>query len=674
MKNYILGLLALTVALFAGGQTCPTSGNTSLSTNPNTYYPGTTANVAVGGTSITLGAGTGPSGIAIGDLVLIIQMQGAEINSTNSNVYGDGVAGLPANGYLNNANHRAGNMEFAVAASNVPVGGGTLTLASGTVNAYQNSAASGTVGQYRYQVIRVPVYFNATLTASLSAPAWNGSTGGVLAIQARNNFSFGGFSLSANGAGFRGGGGRQLGGGSGGASTDFRTAATNNYNGAKGEGTAGTPRYLNNGGSLLDNIAEGYPNGSKGQGAPGNAGGGSTDGNPGSNDENSGGGGGGNGGTGGKGGNTWNSGLSTGGESGATFAQRAANRLVMGGGGGAGTTNNGTGTPGSGFAASGAAGGGIVILYARTITAAGTINVNGTNANNSVLNDGSGGGGAGGSVLVFAGSGHNLITASANGGSGGTNTGGGSPHGPGGGGGGGVIISNGTLNAATTVTAGNAGTTSGGGVFGAANGTAGVLIQNATTPQYPNLSNNCILLPVSLRDFSVQASGPDALLQWQSENEQDFRGYGVERSTDGSQYQSLGFVNGRGTASLQLYQFTDRLALNRASLLYYRLRMQDADGSYRYSPVRTLQTTAAGSFRIWPTTLAAGEPVHLQLSASNSEWIQLRILNSAGQEIRRETLRTGQLHTLTTPSLGSGIYLLELTGRERKEVQKIIVQ
>ena len=48
-------------------------------------------------------------------------------------------------------------------------------------------------------------------------------------------------------------------------------------------------RYLNNGGALLDNTVEGYPNGSYGRGAPGNAGGGGNDGNPGANDQNSGG-------------------------------------------------------------------------------------------------------------------------------------------------------------------------------------------------------------------------------------------------------------------------------------------------------------------------------------------------------------------------------------------------
>jgi len=66
--------------------------------------------------------------------------------------------------------------------------------------------------------------------------------------------------ISAAGMGFRGGGGVQLGGAAGGSNTYFRTQSANPYNGSKGEGIAGMPRFINNNGVLLDNGAavEGY--------------------------------------------------------------------------------------------------------------------------------------------------------------------------------------------------------------------------------------------------------------------------------------------------------------------------------------------------------------------------------------------------------------------------------
>ena len=120
----------------------------------------------------------------------------------------------------------------------------------------------------------------------------------------------------------------------------------------KGEGIAGTPRYvyfIQCPGSIP--VFEGYPGGSNARGAPGNAGGGATDSDPASNDQNAGGGGGGNGGTGGLGGNGWFSFGFTGGHGGTSFSIGATNyyspsRLILGGGGGSGSTNNAYGYSG----------------------------------------------------------------------------------------------------------------------------------------------------------------------------------------------------------------------------------------------------------------------------------------------------------------------------------------
>ena len=130
--------------------------------NENTYYPGTQAAVAAGATSITLGAigsgaNFGNTPIAAGDIVLVIQMQGAQITvpgNPQSTLYGGNVSGI-GSGFIS-TNLMAGNMEFAVATNAVPVGGGTLNIAAGLTYTYSYAAYSAaSTGQYTYQVIRV---------------------------------------------------------------------------------------------------------------------------------------------------------------------------------------------------------------------------------------------------------------------------------------------------------------------------------------------------------------------------------------------------------------------------------------------------------------------------------------------------------------------------------------
>ncbi|GIW22040.1 MAG: hypothetical protein KatS3mg068_1047 [Candidatus Sericytochromatia bacterium] len=406
------------------------------------YYPGT-GNPIAGSTSVTVGASRlGAVGISPGDLLLIIQMQDGTINYTNNANYGanDGTG----RGQTSVGN--AGLFEYAIATNSVSTAGGTINLASPLVNSYINANATATSGQKRFQVIRVPQYSSLTLSGTVTAPAWNGNTGGVLAFDVAGILNFNGATIDMTGKGFRGGGARQVTGGPGGSNTDY-VRNSGNFHASKGEGIAGTPRYVYDGSNIINTGVEGYPGGSFARGAPGNAGGGGTDGNPSANDQNSGGGGGSNFGAGGQGGNTWYSNLPRGGLGGAPFPA-SPTRMVMGGGGGAGTRNNS-----SGVQSSGGLGGGMVFIRAGTINGStGTINANGTTPPDPA-NDGAGGGGAGGSVLFYTAD-NNLtgITINARGANGAnswpTQSGFINSHGPGGGGGGGyVTVSSGaTIN------------------------------------------------------------------------------------------------------------------------------------------------------------------------------------------------------------------------------------
>jgi uncharacterized repeat protein (TIGR01451 family) len=472
----LLVLLSLLCSAQAMAQVC--APPTSLLTGPssgmvNNYYPGN-GNLAVGATSLTLGTldtrGLSTA-IAVGDLLMIMQMQDGTFNTSNNNTYGDG----SGSGAGSTSVGRAGLYEFVRVTST----GGTIGFTPALANSYVQSAATAGAAQKTYQVIRVSQYSSLT-AAGITAPQWNGATGGVVAVDVQNTLTLGSATVEgvANrafflaGKGFRGGAGRQISSG-GGASTDYATASTLGYNGSKGESFVGTPFYAatltSNWGFKTTNppaitipagpaAIEGYPGGSYSAGAPGNGGGGGVDGrDPGTgNDENAGGGGGGNHGPGGKGGRPWNDPLKdSGGRGGAGYASTLAfNRVFMGGGGGAGGTNDGTADAaaytnngigcslGAGACSSGAPGGGTVIIRAKTVTGTGVIDVSGAHGYN-VQNDAAGGGGGAGSVILQTLNGGSA-TVQAPGGDGGNawagSTGGAAGrHGPGGAGGGGFI-------------------------------------------------------------------------------------------------------------------------------------------------------------------------------------------------------------------------------------------
>jgi hypothetical protein len=610
-------------------------------------------------------------------------MQGAQINAANDITYGDGVNG---SGYLNNAQLYAGNMEYVTAVNSVPLTGGTLTLQAALLNNYQKSAF-GADGQYTYQIIRVPVYYNLILDADITPPNWDGATGGVIVMAVMNTLNMNGHSIIVTGAGFRGGGGVALAGGTG-TTRDFVVVSPTNSNisalvgnhASKGEGIAGTPRLINsnNYGSLLRDTVEGYPGGSFCMGAPGNGGGGGSDDGTPINANNSGGGGGGNGGAGGRGGNSYGTNGPYGGYPGAPFAQGSALRLVMGGGGGAGSTNNGTGSPGVGLASSGVAGGGIVIISAGTLINSGFIYANGSSANSTIVNDASGGGGAGGSVLINAHNGHSGLTVYVNGGNGGNNFWNGginSPHGPGGGGGGGVIYTDGNLNAASSVTGGTAGTTNNGSgtiTYGAQAGAGGISVSGPVMV-FPPV---CVVLPMEFLLVKGKRNGTQVLMNWEVTNEKNVTKYIIERSNNGYDFFTAGIVSKKpGNGEIGKYNYSDASA-GTETTAFYRIKAPGADGQTFLSKVITIQPGPTEDALDISPVPAIGHSTIRWASTGNNK-LQITLFDVTGHAVlsRQYQLKTGLNELLLTnlQSLPNGIYFVKASDGASYRNGKLVI-
>ncbi|MFC6282076.1 MULTISPECIES: hypothetical protein [Polaromonas] len=474
-------VLALTVCLtstWIAAQVCSTPQKDGAKTSSagevvNGYYTPANGNFSSG--SLPTIALSNPRGtvtsFAPGDMALLIQMQCVDLNMTDTDSYGDGVAGFPASGYIaTSGTCRAGQYEY------VPAGAGTtpssFVAGAPLQNTYVQSDPTASSTRRSFQIIRVPQYSTLTLGGQLNALPWDGRNGGVLAVDTAKNTNFAGQTLFAGAQGFRGGGGRPS------------TVNGNNpfrYNdgpgvahATKAEGLAGTPPLLFTDGSPFDrndsagtvtlNVGAfyGYP-GNTGtvadynyaKGAPANAGGGGTyrDGAY----HNGGGGGGGNGGAGGRGGFGWRSAGWAGVASdysnivavtgdnlaafgGSSFGGAGISRVSMGGGGGAGDQN---GNSNNTREMAGGTGGGIVIIRSGSLSGAATIDVRGGVANSNPLNDAAGAGAGGGSVILVSPNWTTgVITINAGGGQGGDAwlSGNGGAHSGGGGGGGGVVV------------------------------------------------------------------------------------------------------------------------------------------------------------------------------------------------------------------------------------------
>lgn len=169
-------------------------------------------------------------------------------------------------------------------------------------------------------------------------------------------------------------------------------------------------------------------------------------------------------------------------------------------------------------------------------------------------------------------------------------------------------------------------------------------------------------LPVTLVSFTAQAQAQNALLNWNTAQELNNKGFEVEVSLDGANFRRLAFVTGHGTTAVaQQYRYTDAGAARRGTLQYYRLRQLDADGTATYSAVQpvafTLQTA---SIAAWPN------PTHdtytLLLTADRAQTVQLTMHDAVGRQVSQVSvaLQAGenQLPAAFTSTQPAGVYIL----------------
>ena len=124
------------------------------------------------------------------------------------------------------------------------------------------------------------------------------------------------------------------------------------------------------------------------------------------------------------------------------------------------------------------------------------------------------------------------------------------------------------------------------------------------------VSNRTNPLPVQLTAFTAQLEGAASVrLRWRTASEVNNAGFAVERSLDGRSFADVGALPGAGNSTVPLdYTLLDSRLPAGATLLYYRLRQTDLDGTRTYSPVRTVALSAeAAGFVVYPTRVPAGQ-------------------------------------------------------------------
>lgn len=185
-------------------------------------------------------------------------------------------------------------------------------------------------------------------------------------------------------------------------------------------------------------------------------------------------------------------------------------------------------------------------------------------------------------------------------------------------------------------------------------------IQVQKTLQFP--------LPLVWGSFTATAkSNNQVQLKWTTLEETNTSNFVVEQSVDGHNYNYLGTVPAKGTASEYSFVHANPDA---SKVNHYRIKQVDNDGKFSYSYIRSVRFEKGKAFVL----LATPNPVRDVLQVTVQEKVNVIISDLNGRIVRKLDLSAGY-HPVNLQNLQKGVYQIAVyRNNELLDVQKLVKQ
>ena len=166
--------------------------------------------------------------------------------------------------------------------------------------------------------------------------------------------------------------------------------------------------------------------------------------------------------------------------------------------------------------------------------------------------------------------------------------------------------------------------------------------------------------PIELKSFTAKEDNGSIRLNWTTASETNNKGFEIQRSKDGKEWEVIGFVDGQGDSRGEInYEFTDK---SPKKINYYRLNQIDFDGNNKYSNVVSVELKKDNNISVFPNP--TNDFLNVTALNSNTDYY---IYDKLGKVV--STGRTSG--KIDVSSLASGVYYIK-TGKEDKVIKFVV--
>jgi hypothetical protein len=186
---------------------------------------------------------------------------------------------------------------------------------------------------------------------------------------------------------------------------------------------------------------------------------------------------------------------------------------------------------------------------------------------------------------------------------------------------------------------------------------------------------NQVILPVELTSFSGVYIDGKVNLNWVTATETNNYGFEIERRSDNSSYNKIGFIGGTGTSLNRVtYNFIDQNLLD--NRYFYRLKQINFDGSFDYSNEVMVEIQSLSDFQLYQNYPNPFNPAtKVKYYIAQSGFVKIALYDVLGNEIKTlldKEVQQGMYElNINGTDLSSGLYFVRMNAGKTQQTIKI---
>lgn len=175
-------------------------------------------------------------------------------------------------------------------------------------------------------------------------------------------------------------------------------------------------------------------------------------------------------------------------------------------------------------------------------------------------------------------------------------------------------------------------------------------------------------LPVKITNFNALRKNGEVEVSWKTTSESGLREFQLEYSVDARNYQSIATLAAVNSANGAAYNYRHLPAAG--GTVYYRLKVFNADNSFEFSPVLTIQLDKQLTGASIPSLVRNNRLVFTLYEP----YTTLRVISPSGNVLlNRNVTGMNGVNDISLPTLPAGTYIVQLTGNGMPFSRRIVV-